>query len=144
MTRDPLLAQIHCARRDMALDDGTYRAILTRVTGQDSAKGLSEAQRRAVLDEFGRLGWAPGRPKAKAAEPRRDHRFVLVLWSKLAGAGHVKAGRAALNAFISSPKFAAKWGDSPTDLRFLPWDRTRDVIEALKDLCQRHQVRLER
>lgn len=59
--KDPLRAHelrlIHAAARQMGWDEGTYRAILERVTGQDSAKDLTERQRKKVLDEFARLGW---------------------------------------------------------------------------------------
>jgi len=51
------LKKIHLARRQMAWDDHTYRAILYRVTGHDSAAELNAAQRKAVIDEFVRLGW---------------------------------------------------------------------------------------
>lgn len=140
--RDPKLAQMHCARRDLGLDDDAYRAVLERATGKTSGADMTPAQRSAAVAEFRRLGWSA--KTGKAPEPRRDHRFALVIWRKLSDAGAVKAGRPALNAFLGGRTFAAKWGDSPTDLRFLTPARTRDVIEALKDMARRHEVELSK
>ena len=61
MTADPTrprdLKLIHAARRQMAWDDNTSRAILERVTGKSSAADLNAKERKAVLDDFARLGW---------------------------------------------------------------------------------------
>ncbi len=53
------IKKIHIAQRDLCLDDDTYRAVLERVTGVRSAADLNAKQRRAVIDEFYRLGWKP-------------------------------------------------------------------------------------
>lgn len=70
LTADPArfrdLKLIHAARRQMAWDEPTYRAILERVTGKASAALLDARERKAVLDDFSRLGW-----KAKT---RKGHR----------------------------------------------------------------------
>ncbi|MFX6292549.1 regulatory protein GemA, partial [Acinetobacter baumannii] len=70
------LARIHQAKKQLGLDEDTYRAVLERVTGQRSAADLSAAGRAAVLAEFERLGFAPprrgpfpGRPKNTDAVP---------------------------------------------------------------------------
>lgn len=61
--RNISLSKIHIAKKDLGLDDDTYRAMLKRVAGVESAKDLVPAKVAAVLAEFERLGW---RPKAKA------------------------------------------------------------------------------
>jgi hypothetical protein len=58
MTR-AALAKIHIARKELGLDEETYRAILQRLTGQASAAGLSAPALDSVLTEFKRLGWTP-------------------------------------------------------------------------------------
>jgi phage gp16-like protein len=65
-TRARDLQLIHIARKQMAWDENTYRAILERVTGVASAADLNARQRKAVIDEFVRLGW-----KVKS---RKSHR----------------------------------------------------------------------
>lgn len=50
------LAAIHVGARQLDMDDLTYRALLVRVAGHDSAAKLTRAEREAVLDEMRRLG----------------------------------------------------------------------------------------
>ncbi len=53
------LAKIHLGAAQLGMDEADYRAMLLRVTGQDSSANLDAGQRRAVLDELRRLGWRP-------------------------------------------------------------------------------------
>jgi len=80
--RNPRLAKIHIARKELGLDDGTYRAILARLTGQTTSAACSDAQLDRVLDEFKTKGWKPtvvagsalASPRAGDRRPRRaDH-----------------------------------------------------------------------
>lgn len=70
------LSKIHIAKKDLGLDDETYRALLSRVAGVRSAKDLTPRQIGAVLAEFSRLGWSSsttkqrGRTTPKAAPER--------------------------------------------------------------------------
>lgn len=65
--RNRLLAKIHCAKRDLALDDACYRAMLTEVTGKDSAGDCNRAQLLAVVRHLAARGWG----KKKGGYPRR-------------------------------------------------------------------------
>lgn len=60
------LAQIHIAKSDLGLDDGTYRAILMDVAGVESAANLSAKGRRDVLERFESRGWKNKRHRAPA------------------------------------------------------------------------------
>jgi phage gp16-like protein len=55
------LQRIHIAKHDLGLREEIYRSVLYRVTGKTSAGDFTGAERRAVLDEFRRLGWKPDR-----------------------------------------------------------------------------------
>ena len=63
--RSQQLARIHMAKKGLALDEETYRALLERVTGHRSAKDMDAGQRNAVIAEFARLGF-----KGEAARAR--------------------------------------------------------------------------
>lgn len=74
------LARIHMARKQLGLDEDTYRALLLRVGGNESSGAMTTAQRNAVIAEFVRLGFKdqdrkarreafPGRPKGVDAKP---------------------------------------------------------------------------
>lgn len=59
--RNRQLARIHCAKRDLGLDDDTYRALLVQVGGHPSAGLLDDRARGAVLDHMSRLLKKSGR-----------------------------------------------------------------------------------
>lgn len=60
-----LLAKIHIAKKDLALDDSTYRAMLWQITGKDSASKMVISELEKVIAEFGNRGWKP-QPKLTA------------------------------------------------------------------------------
>lgn len=57
--RQGLIAKIHVAKDQLALDDDNYRAILLRVTGQNSSKNCDLQQLQRVMAEMERLGFKP-------------------------------------------------------------------------------------
>ncbi len=85
--RNQQLSKIHIAKKDLGLDDETYRALLGRITGQSSAKDLNPLQVAKVLQEFERLGWKSqqGRGKPKAAADKA--KLVGKIEAQLAEAG---------------------------------------------------------
>jgi phage gp16-like protein len=59
------LAAIHCAKRDLGLDDETYRAAIWAICRSRSAAELDEPARLKLLDHFKNMGWKSrrkGRP----------------------------------------------------------------------------------
>lgn len=78
--RNRQLAQIHLAKKQLALDESTYRALLQRVTGKASAAAMTHSERDAVIADMVRLGFRqapaatrtlrfPGRPKTTGEVP---------------------------------------------------------------------------
>ncbi|HUO23678.1 MAG TPA: regulatory protein GemA [Caulobacteraceae bacterium] len=57
--RRAMLGKVHIARKELGLDEATYRAVLLRITGQQSASLCSMGQLATVLKEFGAKGWKP-------------------------------------------------------------------------------------
>lgn len=53
------LAAIHVARKQLGLDEDTYRAVLVRVTGKESTRAMSERERVAVVSELRKQGFRP-------------------------------------------------------------------------------------
>lgn len=71
--RQRQLRDIHVAKKQLGMDDDTYRALLQRVTGKTSSADMSGAERQAVIAEMLNLGFElpdseerrknyPGRP----------------------------------------------------------------------------------
>ena len=140
------LSIIHIAKKQLALADDSYRDLLERLTGKRSSGDLDAAQRRAVLEEFKRLGFQRQAPKqaatpgAPAKKPRigtrrlaadARARKVRALWLTL---WHLAAVRDpsedALAAFV---KRVAR----VDDLAWLSPQQFHAVTEALKDWCER-------
>lgn len=61
---------IHVARRQLDLDDATYRALLVRAAGVTSSRDLKTVKDcDAVLDELSRLGFKHRKPTRAAGAP---------------------------------------------------------------------------
>ena len=86
-SKNKYLAPIHCAKRDLCMDDDTYRALLERVAKVRSSRDLSPAAATRVLHEFERLGWvnkahsSRGRPHNFARLPLRIRKIEAQLAS---------------------------------------------------------------
>lgn len=128
--RKRMLASIHIARKDLALEEESYRALLCRVAGQNSAKGMTNQQLGAVLAEFERLGWKKNRFQKYATASRPDVRKVFAIWGSLRDHLECRGSRAGLRAFVERMVGVA-------DPNFLNGQQARVVIEVLKAMQRR-------
>lgn len=129
------IAAIHVAKKQLGLDEDTYRAKLRLIVGKDSTKAMSEQERQRVLEVFRNEGFKP------ALKPRPDGRKKLTgkyakkmqaLWIAGWNLGVVRdRDDAALRKFICGrvPIDAAEW------LRFA--DDAERCIEPLKIMLAR-------
>ena len=73
-------AAIHVAKKQLNLDDDTYRAICLRVTGKHSSAAMSEGERLRLIDEFRRQGF---KNTSKGGRKRLEGKFagkLQALW----------------------------------------------------------------
>lgn len=110
----PILTKVQIARRQLALADDDYRAILERVTGRTSSKGLPDGALEAVLAEFRRLGWTPKAGKTGDGYGKPHVRKIYALWKEAGIVGAISnASKEALRAFVerqtkrSAPEFCS-------------------------------------
>lgn len=91
------IAQIQIARKDLAMDEGTYRAVLVRVTGERSLTQLDLSGLERVVAEMRRLGFMPSgkRPVSKQPHVRK----VYAIWTSMASLLE-DSSRAALRSFV--------------------------------------------
>lgn len=130
MSRDPALAKLHIARKELRLSEADYRAALTRATGKASAADLDADEREKALAEFRRLGWK-GKP-TKASIDRPHVGKLIALWREAASDGVVRDGSdVALRAFVLRQTGVA----AP---QFLAAKKAASVIEAIKAMRRRH------
>lgn len=125
MNRRGLLALVHCARRDLALSEDTYRTVLEQVAGASSARDLSDAQLGRVVEHFRRLGWAPQKGTRQISQ--KPHvRKVWALWRSVCDLGGARAPTpASLRAFVQRLT-------GVTDPEWLTVAQAAQVIENLK------------
>lgn len=136
----PMLAKVQIARKELGLDDDTYRAVLERLTGERTAKGLDDRRLSIVLDEFKAKGWKPktisgARPSApKSGRRPADHpvaRKARALWISLHQLGAVENGsEQALEAFAKRQLGvdALQWADQ---------SQAEPLIKGLKAMAER-------
>lgn len=117
------LARIHIAKKELGLDDATYRGILWDRYRLDSAAELSDSQTADLIELFREKGWHPA--------SARQRGLILALWHQLeaAGALHHPGGRA-LTAFVAH-------ATGKHDLRRLTVREASQVIEMLKKWRER-------
>ncbi|TBZ98261.1 regulatory protein GemA [Rhizobium leguminosarum bv. viciae] len=130
------IAAIHVAKKQLGLDDDTYRAKLARITGKSSAKEMTEVERQQVLTVFRNEGFAPA-PAALRADGRQKltgkyAKKLQALWVAGWNLGIVRdRDDKALVAFVKR-----QTGIDHT--RFLVFaDDGRRAIEALKGWIKR-------
>lgn len=126
------LAAIHVAKKQLGLDDDTYRAVLVRVTGKESAREMSEIERQRVVEALRKRGFkkASKPSRNKAAGPYRGK--LQALWIAMWNLGLAADGTdAGLTAFVRRQTRV-------DHTRFLiHHDDATAVIEALKDWMAR-------
>lgn len=90
--RQRLIRLIHVAKRDLSLDDETYRSILQRFGRKESSSDLTVPELEQVLEHLKRSGFKvrskgkPAKPKAVKAKPSRplaqdaESKKIRALW----------------------------------------------------------------
>lgn len=58
-TKKILMAKVHIGKKDLGLDDDTYRDVLWRVTGKRSCSDMTIAQLESVLKDMQNSGFKP-------------------------------------------------------------------------------------
>ena len=125
--RNAIVAKVHVAKKELGLDEETYRALLKDVTGQESTKELTMPQLESVIERLIKQGFKPKKTKAdRAFAQDAPSKKIRALWLELNKAGLVKdPNESALCAFV-------KRQTGVEALQWLTPDQSRNVIEALK------------
>ena len=124
------LAKIHIAKKELGLDDATYRGILRHRYHRDSAAGLSEPEAADLIELFRAKGWRPA--------SLRQLGLLHVLWHKLETAGAVRhSDEGALTSFIEH-------ATGRSELRQLTVHEASRVIEMLKQWRKRVETEKRR
>ena len=132
LQRNADLAAIHVAIKQLGLDDDTYRAMLSNLTGGRiiSAGDATADERRTIIEHLRKVGFKkiPPRPADNAQD-----RMARALWLDCAKIGAIRDRRE--KAFL---KFVKRI----TGVDRLEWINAEDankVIEALKSIKRRKE-----
>lgn len=68
-SRRSLMAKLHIARKDLRLDEDTYRAMLENLTGKRSAADCTDRQLVMLVAALRKRGWRDSRPKGPKVRP---------------------------------------------------------------------------
>lgn len=122
------IAAIHVAKKKLGLDDDTYRAKLSNITGKTSTKDMTEAERQKVLTVFRNDGFEPSQKGLQGKFAKK----LQALWIAGFNLGVINdRSDAALLAFV-------KRQTNLDHMRFLHYaDDARAAIEALKSWLKR-------
>jgi phage gp16-like protein len=134
------IAKIHIAKKQLGLDDDTYRAALKVATGKTSCKGMSSAELDRVLAHFKAKGFKV-RSKAKRAFSNKSYvRLIYALWASCHKLGEIQDGsKSALRSFVA--KRTEQAGHRRDDPEFLTYDEASPIIETLKSMEKRGKVK---
>ncbi|WP_273722050.1 gp16 family protein [Bartonella sp. ML71XJBT] len=75
------LAAIHMGRRALGLDDETYRALLYRLTGKQSAKDLNFLEKRLVVAEMKACGFEPNVKRLEGKYAKKLQALWIAGWN---------------------------------------------------------------
>jgi phage gp16-like protein len=136
---------IQIGRRQLQLDDDTYRALLRRLcAGKESSKELTAYERKKVLAHYRASGFVV-KPKPGSARAAEDGwarapqmRKLRAMWYVLAEAGHVETPattqdcNAAIEAWAKARLNAASPQPALGALRFASSEQMNELVEQLK------------
>lgn len=132
--RNKLLGKIHIAKKELGLDDDTYRGIIKQATNKESSAKCTDKQLIKVIELFKAKGWTPKGEEIKPAKKpvlRPAIKKIYALWGNLQRSGKVKSREAsALDNFIA--KYTSK-----KRVKELTDAEAQQVIEILKKIVER-------
>ncbi len=143
-TRNAELAAIHVAKKQLRLDEATYRSIVEMVSARfghpvSSAGLMGSRERRALLEQLRSWGFRRAETVAQPSPQHPQVQKILALWQSLIEAGAVTApdSMKALRAFCKRQTGV----EAPA---WLSAAQSNKVIEGLKAWLERHFNKLNR
>ncbi|STO57602.1 gp16 family protein [Grimontia hollisae] len=136
--RTRLIKLIHIGKRELGLDDETYRALLQRETGKDSCKSMLNNELDTVLRVMERKGFKRKVTQSKKRlSPKTQGKpdvtsKVRALWITMAKEGIIRDGsEASLDAYVR--RMTKQQNGSGVD--YVAWcttEQAHHILESLK------------
>lgn len=124
---------IHVAKRQLGIDEDTYRDMLVNITGQNSLKNMHISDRIKIINHLKKIGFKI-KPKAKpkTAKVTDQRAKIKAIWGSMEKEGLIKNGsKFALNQWVKRMSGVAtvEW---LSDIK-----QAQNVLESLKKYQQR-------
>ncbi len=124
-----MMAKIHIAKKELGLDDDTYRDVLWRVTGKRSCKNMLIGELEAVVKDMEASGFKPKAAKQYGKKPNVIERRQALM-------GKIEAMLADMNL---SWNYAHGMASSMFDIKRLEWLSDNQLYKVTQALSIHHR-----
>lgn len=130
--RKKMIAKIHIAKTQLAIDDDVYRDLLDDVTGKRSCADMDERELHQVLERLRGFGFKNFFPATKDNATKTQVDKIRAMWLDMAKSELVPDGEPALLGFVKRQTKVDR-------LEWLTPKQCNAVIEALKAIRDRSE-----
>ncbi|VFZ07977.1 gp16 family protein [Klebsiella pneumoniae] len=137
MSRTSMIKVIHIARRDLHLDDDTYRALLGSVVpGKSSCREMTIIELQGVIQALEAKGFKSKpqrRSKRRMSAPSDVSLKIRAIWKTMFNQGFVRDGSdIGLDRFVRRHTRIRNGGEGVSSLEWLRADAEDNLLESLK------------
>lgn len=132
------LARIHLAKKELDLDDATYRSLLRSTTGKTSAGALGPGERWKVLLQLGRMGAKSGAPAGSEGGKPFPGKPTMVPVESVALLSKIEAFLAEARRPWTYAHAMAKHMFNQDQVQHCEPEELRKIVAALAIDAQRH------
>lgn len=146
MDRSRVITLIHVARRDLRLDEDTYKRALRVVSGRDSCRDMTLTQLLQVLEALKKRGFrVRSTPQNRALKPASVTARIRAVWREMHRQGFLaSADEAALSRWVKNQTAAQNGGEGVANYQWLHGDPAlaSQMLERLKRWHRREMLRV--
>ncbi|HCL4911154.1 TPA: phage protein GemA/Gp16 family protein [Salmonella enterica subsp. enterica serovar Newport] len=145
MERDKLISTIHVAKRELRLDEDTYKDALHTATGKTSCRDMTQAELSKALAAFQKRGFkVRSKPQNRALKPSTVTAKIRAIWRLMYAQGFLSSdSEAALNGWVRKQTAPQNGGEGVANYQWLEREPAlaSDVLERLKRWHRREMLR---
>ncbi len=145
MDRASLITLIHVARRELRLDEDTYKDALRTATGKISCRDMTQTELSKVLATFKKRGFkVRSRPQNRALKPATVTAKIRAIWRLMYAQGFLSSdSEVALNGWVRHQTAPQNDGEGVANYQWLEREPAlaSDMLERLKRWHRREMLR---
>ncbi|EJD9018879.1 DUF1018 domain-containing protein [Salmonella enterica subsp. enterica serovar Newport] len=145
MDRASLITLMHVARRELRLDEDTYKDALRTATGKTSCRDMTLPELSKALAAFKKRGFkVRSKPQNRALKPATVTAKIRAIWRLMHAQGFLGSdSEAALNVWVRKQTASANGGEGVANYQWLEKEPAlaSDILECLKRWHRREMLR---